>query len=115
MEFLDEVDGVVPARQIRSAAGLITRYLDTLSEVSDSMLYTVGIDADPAQVSRYSFEVAARLQISSGERQSLLGAPTGADRLAAVVGLLQRELAIFSVVTAVPVPSRALVISSSLN
>lgn len=115
VEYLDEPGGEGSTREFDRTGRLIHRYLDQLGEVSDSIASTVGVDMDPAQVARFSYEVAARIQLTTAERQMLLACATASDRLGTEIALLRRELAIFATVRAVPVPARMLVVGAGLN
>ncbi len=118
VEYLDEpVGGDVP-RLVRRARALTDRYLAALSDVSDD------VDAPDADgyhdgaaidATRLSYQIAAQIQLTLPERQGLLCAPSATDRLRAEICLMRRELAIFSHVTAVPVPARTLVIPAGAN
>lgn len=114
VEYLDEPGGAGASSDLRRARRLTQRYLTALREVSDA--YTVlDSDAAPTDATRLSYEIAAQIQLTTAERQSLLGAPGAEARLRSEITLLRRELAIFGTVVAVPVPARALVVPAGAN
>ena len=117
VEYLDEPVGEVSAAEVRRVRNLARRYLALLRPVSDTSNATVDIEYDGGQGGEVllSYDIAARIQLTTGERQALLGAATAADRLRAETALLRRELAIFGHVRAVPVAARALIVASGAN
>lgn len=105
-------------RLLRRALALTDRYLAALRDVrddADTSDADVRSDGAAVDVTRLSYQIAAQIQLALPERQRLLGAPSGADRLRSEITLLRRELAIFGHVTAVPVPARSLVIPAGVN
>lgn len=115
VEYLDEHVGTVAVGDLERTGRLTERYVDVLSEVSDAVFATASSDTTPVDTIRFSYEVAARMQLTTEERQMLLGLATAAERLTAEIALLRRELAIFGVVRAVPAPARALLVQAGAN
>lgn len=117
VEYLTEPGGDASSADTRRARRLTQRYLTALREVSDAYAVVDSDAADPdrTDATTLSYEIAAQIQLTTAERQSLLAAPDARTRLRTEIGLLRRELAVFGTVVAVPVPARALVVPAGAN
>ena len=109
VEYLDEVDGDMDATEFALARQLSAQYARALEALTGSDRADE-LAADPL---RASYEIAARLQLATVDRQALLAAPSSARRVAAEIALLRRELAILRATRAVPVPAQSLHVPAS--
>jgi uncharacterized protein len=111
VEWLSEDDGERAAELALTATALFERYSQVLSEVSDR-------DRDDELVGdpvRLSYEVAARVQLPVSQRQKLLAMPTAADRLAACLIVMRREITLIERTRTIPVALQALRIVPASN
>ncbi|MDQ6938145.1 MAG: LON peptidase substrate-binding domain-containing protein [Actinomycetota bacterium] len=111
VEFLDEAEGGIDPAVYARARRLSLRYNQLLAEITGSDRG----DELPADGRRASYEIAARLQLTTADRQALLAAPTSGQRLADEVDVLHRELILVGVTRAVPVPTRVLQVQTSAS
>ncbi|MEP6851498.1 MAG: LON peptidase substrate-binding domain-containing protein [bacterium] len=109
VEFLDESDARVDPELHARARRLSTRYNQLLADITGS---DRGDDL-PEEPARASYEIAARLQLTTTDRQALLAAPTPSQRLRDEVAVLHRELTLVGITRAVPVPARVLQVQTS--
>lgn len=103
VEFLDDVNDPADAILATKVAGGFRRYRAALSgQIPDS----VDLEADdedlPEDPTVLSYLVTAAMVLPIDERQALLAADTTGDRLALARGLLARETALISTLSAVP-------------
>jgi Lon protease-like protein len=90
VRFLDEDDGPLDADGPARARELISAYDLLLTRLAGRA--TGGeLPADPSQL---AYQIAARLPLLPGDRQSLLEVDTTAERLARLNRLLRREIAL---------------------
>ncbi len=104
VNWFDERDGDVDATVLATSRQLCETYIRTLDAVS-------GRSSDvelPEDALRLSYEIAARLQLTSADRQGLLAAQDAADRLADGLRLLRREITLLQRTRTVPVAPQAL-------
>lgn len=111
VEFLDETDGPVDRVDFARARALSYRYRWLLSALTG----TPGGEDLPEDPLRASYEIASRLQLTTGDRQTLLASTDAAQRLRAEVVMLRRELTLLNSIRAVPVPAHLLHVQPSLN
>ena len=104
VEWLDEDDGLLSPDLAPAVVTLYARYCRLLARLGvagdDDELAT-----DPV---RLSYEVTARMHLSLAQRQRLLAMPTAADRLAAALAVLRREIALVSQTHTAPVATQVL-------
>jgi len=112
VEWLEENDGDISPEHVRAARVLCERYTRMLAQMSGREAPDDDLSSDPL---RLSYQIAARLRLSSAERQSLLEAETAAARLYASIAALRRESVLISRTRTVPATPSALRVSSTSN
>jgi uncharacterized protein len=111
VEFLDEPAGTDAVAELERVRPLCTRYAHELAQLVDR--YANEELADEPVCA--SYEVAARLQLTTADRQDLLAISSAGDRLRAETRLLRRELTLLRTIRAVPVPAEALRLPAGVN
>jgi Lon protease-like protein len=90
VDFLPEQDGAGAAE----LAGPVTRLEAEHRRLVAARTGRPGESAPPADPVRLSYHLAAKVPLSTGDRQQLLEAATAADRLRRTAVLLRREIAL---------------------
>ncbi len=111
VEFLDEPAGTDAVAALERVRPLCARYATQLAQLLDR--YASEELADEPVCA--SYEVAARIQLTTADRQDLLAIDSAGDRLRAELGLLRRELTLLRTIRAVPVPAEALRLPAGVN
>jgi Lon protease-like protein len=111
VEFLDEPAGDDPGPSLARVAPMCAAYLAELAKLVDHGLH--GELADEPVCA--SYEIAARLQLTTGDRQELLAIGSAGQRLRAEARLIRRELALLRTIRAVPVSAQTLRIPAGVN
>ena len=111
VEWLSEDDGELPADLVPVATALFGRYSHVLAELSSRDRDTELAD-DPL---RLSYEIAARVQLPVAQRQRLLAMSSAAERLAACLVLMRREITLIEQTHSIPVAMQALRIVPGSN
>ena len=111
VEWLSEDDGDLQPELAPAVTELFGRYSEVLAGVS-ARERDVELVGDPL---RLSYEVAARVQLPVGQRQKLLAMSTVADRLAACLVVMRREITLIEQTRSVPVATQALRIAPGPN
>jgi Lon protease-like protein len=111
VEFLDEPAGTDADAALARVRPLCARYAHQLAQLVDQ--YASDELADEPVCA--SYEVAARLQLTTADRQGLLAISSAGDRLRAEARLLRRELTLLRTIHAVPVPAEALRLPAGVN
>jgi uncharacterized protein len=88
---LPESTGEAAEQRTLKAGRLFARYVTTLLEMTGRQAEPIDLPDDPVVA---SYLVAAGLQVDLADKQRLLAIPSAAERLAAEVALLRRELAL---------------------
>jgi Lon protease-like protein len=101
---LAEAAGEAAAQRAVKAGRLFTRYVATLLRMAGEEAEPIDIPDDPVAA---SYLMAAGLQVDLADKQRLLAIPSAAERLAAEVSLLRRELTLLEHLrVAGPAPAR---------
>jgi Lon protease-like protein len=111
VRFLDEVDGDLDLRQVGHARALMELYDETLHSVAGR---ATGAEL-PTDANQLSYQIAARLPLPPDERQALLAEPTTQLRLARLIRLLRREIALLKCTRSIAVSPAVLRIVASGN
>jgi Lon protease-like protein len=111
VEWLTEDDGELSADLVPVATALFGRYSHVLAELSSRDRDTELAD-DPL---RLSYEIAARVQLPVAQRQRLLAMSTAAERLAACLVVMRREITLIEQTRSIPVATQALRILPGSN
>jgi Lon protease-like protein len=90
VQFLDEAEGDLSTGHAAQARELMELYDELLSQLAGR---TTGAEL-PGDATQLSYQIGARLPLPPDERQALLTDPTTAHRLARLVALLRREVAL---------------------
>jgi uncharacterized protein len=104
VEWFEEDAGDVDDAVLRTSRDLCEIYIRTLDKVS-GRTSDLELEGEPV---RLSYQIAGRLQLPAADRQALLAARTAADRLAAGMRLMRREITLLRRTRTVPVPPQAL-------
>ena len=111
VEWLSEDDGEMASDLVPMAVAAFGRYSQVLSALSSRERDT-DLAEDPL---RLSYEIAARVQLPVGQRQRLLAMSSAAERLAACLVMMRREIALIQSTRSVPVAMQALRIRPGSN
>ncbi len=109
--WLTEDDGDLTPGLVALACGLSEKYGRALAQIGGGQVVE-RLAEDPV---RCSYEIALRLKLSHADRQSLLASATAAERLAAELILLRREIVILEATHTIPVPAQMLHIQPSYS
>ncbi len=104
VHWFDEQDGVLADGLVSTARGLCETYIRTLDSVSGRSS-ELELPDEPIPL---SYQIAGRLHLTHPDRQSLLAAPTAAERLTVGLRLLRREITLLQRTRTVPVAPQAL-------
>lgn len=111
VRFLDESDGELDTRLVARASELMELYDETLQEIAGR---STGAEL-PTDANQLSYQIGARLPLPPDERQALLAESTTALRLARVVRLLRREIALLKCTRSIAVSPAVLRIVGGPN
>jgi Lon protease-like protein len=109
IDWLPEEPGPMSDRLAEAARSRCTRYLAELAQLAGRELPEVRFATDPVAL---SYQIAGRMRLANSERQGLLEAATGAERLRTALRLLRREIVLLGRTRSVPV-SPGLLLSES--
>jgi uncharacterized protein len=112
VEWLPEEVGPVSEPLAEAARVRCGRYLAALAELAGRELPPIEFAADAVEL---SYQVAGRMRLANGERQTLLEALTAAERLGGALRLLRREIVLLGRTRSVPVSPGLLQVESRPN
>jgi hypothetical protein len=111
VRYLDEQDGDLDALQVARTRELMELYDQTLHSLAGR---STGAEL-PTDANQLSYQIGARLPLPPDERQALLAEPTTELRLARLVRLLRREIALLRCTRTIAVSPAVLRIVSGTN
>lgn len=112
INWLPEHDGDITGSHLGVARQLCEHYGRTLAALAGREPPEEELAEDAL---RLSYQVAARLQLVTAERQGLLEANTAAERLLAGMNLLRRETTLLARTRSIPVSPRVLRVAPTSN
>jgi uncharacterized protein len=111
VDWLPEQDGRLAPGLLAAAAASFEKYV----QLRCTMNGTAAEDRVTGDALRLSYEIAARVTLSTKDRQSLLAAETAADRLRTELALMRHEMTLMHETRSIPMPFSALHIVPTPN